>query len=151
MWWRARHPGWPRLLAAVALGPLVAPIVVTLLEPRPFEGLRSLLFYYPEDGGSFAGVAYVVAVLFGLPGVLVLAAFEKAGFIPVVLAGAVGGALCAMAGDKLIGTGASMFACGLAVATVCWLIAFPLNPRAQPQPTMGKRAKPLPRRTRVTH
>ena len=128
----------------------MAPVVVTLLEPRPLEGLANLLFYYPEDGGSFAGVAYVVTLVFGLPVALVLAAFEKAGFIPVLLAGAVGGALCAVLGDKLIGTGASMFPCGVAVATACWLIAFARNPRAQPQSPMGKRANAVPRRPQAT-
>ena len=130
---RARHPGWRRLVAAVALGPLAAPVgAVCVDSPSVWRGLADilsnpleLLFVIPVHA-----VGYPATILFGLPVVLVLARWTVAGFIPVMAAGAAFGALC-WAVFGTFGAGEAMFVSSLAATSACWLIAFLANPRAR--------------------
>ena len=130
---RAKHPGWPRLLGAVAIGPLVAPIIVTFsLTSNNAVAVEEVIRYVqdPLAAGKVHEVTYPVTILFGLPIVLGLGRFELAGFIPVMIAGVVFGAL-AGALFSIFGAGRDMFVASVGVTAACWLIAFLWNPRAR--------------------
>ena len=88
-----------------------------------FESLFQYLEWVFQWSLIGIGFAYLTTIAYGVPAYLVLAGIDADGFPPLLLAGAIGGALfAALAGVKLT-FGLLFVGCGIAVAAAFRVIA----------------------------